>query len=78
MMMHAWSRYEMYAWGSNELRPEAEKVHDHHGPFPGTKMGLTIVDSLDTLWMMGLFDEVQKGKEWAVEHLRKAMNVVSI
>lgn len=75
MMTHAWGNYKKYAWGDNELHPITKL--SHYGTFPGTRIGLTIVDSLDTLWMMGMFDEVQEGKEWAVKRLEKSLNVVS-
>lgn len=74
MMKHAWSNYRKYAWGGNELAPEVRLPHP--GIFGGTKMGLTIVDSLDTLWIMGMFDEVEAGKQWLVQNLTTQMNVV--
>jgi len=76
MMMHAWNNYKAYAWGMNELSPEVKLGDD--GVFPGTKIGLTIADSLDTLWLMGEFEEVKLGKTWLLEHLAKGMNVVSL
>lgn len=76
MMTHAWSNYAKYAWGSNELSPE--NLVPTPGIFHGTKIGLTIVDSLDTLWMMGMFDEVEKGKKWLVENLPKKLNTVRV
>jgi len=35
----------------------------------GFKMGLTIVDSLDTLWIMGLKEEFEKGRQWVRDNL---------
>lgn len=74
MMMHGWSNYRKYAWGGNELDTEVKRPTN--GIFYGTKMGLTIVDSLDTLWMMGLFEEVLAGKEWLVTNLPKELEKV--
>lgn len=74
MMVHAWNGYKKYAWGANELAPLVKLPHD--GVFGGTRMGLTIVDSLDTLWIMGLFDEVELGKQWLMANLTSTSNKV--
>ncbi|KXN74962.1 glycoside hydrolase family 47 protein [Conidiobolus coronatus NRRL 28638] len=51
--LHAWNGYKKYAWGSDEVRPISNRsVSDR---FQG--WGVTIVDSLSTLWLMGLKDE---------------------
>lgn len=76
MMTHGWSNYKKYAWGANELAPEVKRPHP--SIFGGTRMGLTIVDSLDTLWIMGMFDEVEQGKQWLVQNLTAKMNVVCV
>ena len=33
------------------------------------KQGATIVDSLDTLWLMGLNDEWQQARDWVASQL---------
>lgn len=48
--LHAWKSYKRYAWGHDELKPVSKGWIDWMG------LGLTIVDSLDTLWIMGLKD----------------------
>lgn len=45
---HAWKGYKKFAWGHDHLKPIAESYHDWFG------LGLTIVDSLDTIFIMGL------------------------
>lgn len=35
----------------------------------GTALGATIVDGMDTLWIMGLTDRFQDGKNWIADHL---------
>ncbi|KAB8532539.1 hypothetical protein FH972_025484 [Carpinus fangiana] len=50
-----WTGYKKFAWGHDELRPISEGFHD---PFAG--WGATLVDSLDTLWIMGLKDEFEE------------------
>jgi len=74
MMVHAWTGYKKHAWGANELAPISGNPHS--GIFSGTRIGLTIVDSLDTLYTMGLFEEVQLGKMWLKENLTSHLNVV--
>ncbi|KAH7362082.1 glycosyl hydrolase family 47-domain-containing protein [Plectosphaerella cucumerina] len=54
----AWSGYRKYAWTHDELVPQSLSYRD---PFCG--WAATLVDSLDTLWIMGLrseFDEAVK------------------
>lgn len=50
MVQHAWTGYTKYAWGHDHLRPISQTYHDWFG------LGLTIVDGLDTLWLLGLYD----------------------
>ena len=47
--------YEQYAMGADELRPLTLKGKTVFGD-----MGATLVDSLDTLWMMGLREEFDR------------------
>lgn len=45
---HAWTGYKQYAWGHDNLKPISMGSHDWFG------LGLTIVDSLDTLYIMNM------------------------
>jgi len=45
---HAWKGYCSYAWGHDHVKPISRKYQDWFN------LGLTIVDSLDTLWIMNL------------------------
>lgn len=45
---HAWEGYKKFAWGHDHLRPVSGGYQDWFG------LGLTIVDSLDTMYIMGL------------------------
>lgn len=45
---HAWKGYKRFAWGHDNLKPISEGYHEWFG------VGLTIVDSLDTMVIMGL------------------------
>jgi mannosyl-oligosaccharide alpha-1,2-mannosidase len=63
MMQHAWSNYKLYAWGKNELKPISKRAHTG-SIFGAFDLGASIVDSLDTLYIMGMKDEFDEGREW--------------
>uniref|UniRef100_UPI00398EE898 mannosyl-oligosaccharide 1,2-alpha-mannosidase IA-like isoform X2 n=1 Tax=Pristiophorus japonicus TaxID=55135 RepID=UPI00398EE898 len=67
MMKFAWDNYRQYAWGTNELKPLSKNGHAS-GLFGGLQ-GATIVDSLDTLFIMGLQEEYREAKEWVENNL---------
>ena len=71
MMKHAWDNYVKYAWGANELKPISRKGHSA-SIFGNTALGATIVDGLDTLWIMDLKDEFQAGRDWVASQLNFA------
>ena len=62
-MLHAWNNYKLYAWGKNELKPISKRAHTG-SIFGSFDMGATIVDSLDTLYIMGLKKEFDEGRDW--------------
>ncbi|XP_035207175.1 mannosyl-oligosaccharide 1,2-alpha-mannosidase IA-like [Stegodyphus dumicola] len=68
MMKHAWDNYVQYAWGQNELRPLSKRGHSA-GIFGKTALGATIVDGLNTLYIMELYDDYQKGRDWIAANL---------
>lgn len=45
---HSWEGYKKYAWGYDNVKPISKGHHEWFG------LGLTIVDSLDTMYIMGL------------------------
>lgn len=51
--LHAWKGYKNYAWGHDHVKPITKTFQNWFG------LGLTIVDSLDTMYIMGL-----KEGEW--------------
>ena len=59
----AWDGYANYAWGFNELKPNSKRGHSP-GIFGSTSIGATIIDSIDTLYVMGLMDEYKKARDW--------------
>ena len=68
MMMHAWNGYANYAWGANEVKPLSKRGHSA-SVFGSAQMGATIVDAMDTLYIMGLSEEFAKGREWIEQNL---------
>ena len=46
--LHSWKGYKDFAWGHDELRPLSKSYNEWFG------LGLTLIDSLDTMWIMGL------------------------
>ena len=60
-MKHAWKGYKTYAWGQDELKPQRKTGSEWF------HLGLTIIDSLDTLWLMNMMEEYKDAREW-VKH----------
>ena len=63
MTKHAWDGYEKYAWAYNELRPVTKKGHSQ-SIFGDAKTGATIIDAMDTLYIMGFEEEFDRAKTW--------------
>ncbi|KAF9908935.1 hypothetical protein EC991_009234 [Linnemannia zychae] len=56
---HAWKGYKEHAWGHDEVLPVSG---GHRDNFNG--WGATMIDSLDTLVIMGFNDEFDEALEW--------------
>lgn len=54
----AWNAYKRYAWGHDDVKPLTMTYDDNYG------LGLTLVDSMDTLLLMGLDSEFDEAQEW--------------
>uniref|UniRef100_A0A673ZNV4 alpha-1,2-Mannosidase n=1 Tax=Salmo trutta TaxID=8032 RepID=A0A673ZNV4_SALTR len=67
MMTFAWDSYKRYAWGSNELRPVSKQGHSSN--LFGDIKGATIVDALDTLYIMEMFEDFDMATEWVEKNL---------
>uniref|UniRef100_A0A2M4AL54 alpha-1,2-Mannosidase n=1 Tax=Anopheles triannulatus TaxID=58253 RepID=A0A2M4AL54_9DIPT len=61
---HSWKGYKEYAWGHDNLKPISMGFSDWFG------LGLTIVDSLDTLYIMDLQDEFDDARAWVEKYLK--------
>ena len=62
-MVHCWRGYKAQAWGRDEVRPISGGGRDWVG------LGINLLDSLDTLWVMDLKTEFAEGEEWVREKL---------
>ncbi|CAH1785249.1 unnamed protein product [Owenia fusiformis] len=60
---HSWKGYKEYAWGRDELQPISRSYSTWFG------VGLTLVDSLDTMYIMGLKEEFEEAREWVANSL---------
>ncbi|KAI8614585.1 glycoside hydrolase [Chytriomyces sp. MP71] len=60
MTIHAWQGYRTYAWGHDDLAPVRKKPVDW---YRNQTLLNTAVDSLDTLYLLGLEDEYQEAKK---------------
>ncbi|XP_036598526.1 mannosyl-oligosaccharide 1,2-alpha-mannosidase IC [Trichosurus vulpecula] len=61
-MKFAWDNYKQFALGKNELRPVTK--NGYTGGMFGGLGGATIIDALDTLYIMELEDEFREAKNW--------------
>jgi len=70
--LHAWNGYKLYAsFVHDELRPLSGSFTDW------MSLSVSLISSLDTLYLLDLKDEFQEGKEWIVKnlHFDKDLNV---
>ncbi|OXB66541.1 hypothetical protein ASZ78_011656 [Callipepla squamata] len=49
---HAWKGYKDFAWGHDELKPLSKSYSEWFG------LGLTLIDALDTMWILGLKEDI--------------------
>ncbi|CAN0518629.1 unnamed protein product [Rangifer tarandus platyrhynchus] len=61
--LHAWAGYRKFAWGHDELKPLTRSFSEWFG------LGLTLVDALDTMWILGLKKEFQEARKWVSKRL---------
>ncbi|XP_026758009.2 endoplasmic reticulum mannosyl-oligosaccharide 1,2-alpha-mannosidase isoform X1 [Galleria mellonella] len=60
---HAWKAYKEHAWGHDNLKPLSGMAFDWFS------LGLSIVDGLDTAYIMGLTEEFEEGRQWVKNEL---------
>jgi len=61
---HAWQGYRTYAWGKDHLRPISKTQQTWFD------LGLTLIDSLDTMLVMGLTEEYTEARDWVESDLK--------
>ncbi len=63
--LHAWRGYKTYAWGQDQLLPLSKKGKNW---YPHSLL-MTPVDAFDTMYLMGLEDELPDVKQLIVQNL---------
>ncbi|XP_076140913.1 endoplasmic reticulum mannosyl-oligosaccharide 1,2-alpha-mannosidase isoform X1 [Alosa pseudoharengus] len=66
---HAWKGYKEFAWGHDELKPITKTYGEWFG------LGLSIIDALDTMWILGLKEEFEEARIWVKDELSFNKNV---
>ncbi|KAG0051910.1 hypothetical protein BGZ83_003189 [Gryganskiella cystojenkinii] len=69
---HAWQGYKKHAWGHDEVQPVAGGFRDSFNGW-----GATMIDSLDTLVIMGFNDEFDEALEWVKTSFSMTKNPTS-
>jgi len=65
--LHAWNGYRKFAWGFDEVKPLSGTSHDFF--VTGHSFGLSIIEALDTLYVMELDGELAECVRWLRTHL---------
>ncbi|OXA46900.1 Mannosyl-oligosaccharide alpha-1,2-mannosidase isoform A [Folsomia candida] len=73
MMKDAWDDYVMWAWEDNELKPVSQ-TGQHGDIFGDSRIGATIVDSLDTLYIMEMMEEYETARGFVANQLDLNVN----
>ena len=60
--LHAWNGYTQFAWGADEVLPLSGKPKNFF--VPNHSFGLSIIEAMDTLYVMGLDDELDRCVKW--------------
>ncbi|GAB0106175.1 hypothetical protein JMUB6875_51580 [Nocardia sp. JMUB6875] len=65
--LHVWNAYRRFAWGHDELRPLTGGFSEFFAA--GHPVGLSIIEALDTLYVMELDSELDTSVAWIEQHL---------
>jgi hypothetical protein len=65
--VHAWNGYKQFAWGFDEVLPVSATGSDFF--VKGHSFGLSIIEALDTLYVMELDDDLSACVSWLRAHL---------
>jgi mannosyl-oligosaccharide alpha-1,2-mannosidase len=66
-MRWAWRNYRERAWGKDQIKPISGGSESF--PLKGHHLGLSLIEALDTLWVMGLDEEFSDGVNWVTANL---------
>jgi mannosyl-oligosaccharide alpha-1,2-mannosidase len=66
-MAWAWDAYRAQAWGKDEIKPISGGASSF--PLKDRHLGLSLIEALDTLWVMGLDSRFQAGVDWVKANL---------
>mmetsp|Transcript_1179 Transcript_1179/g.1434 ORF Transcript_1179/g.1434 Transcript_1179/m.1434 type:complete len:628 (+) Transcript_1179:65-1948(+) len=69
-MVHAWNGYRDHAFGFDEVKPVTGGTTTHWGG-----LGTTLIDALDTLWLMDMKDEFWEARDWVRDSLDQNVDV---
>jgi hypothetical protein len=65
--LHAWNGYKQFAWGHDQVNPVSGTFSEFF--VPGHPIGLSIIEALDTLYVMELDAELAAGVAWIEQNL---------
>lgn len=65
--LHAWNGYKQFAWGRDEVAPISGRPKDFF--IDGHSFGLSIIEAMDTLYVMELDSELHQCVEWLRSNL---------
>ncbi|WP_242146176.1 glycoside hydrolase family 47 protein [Sphingomonas sp. BAUL-RG-20F-R05-02] len=71
-MAWAWDQYKAHAWGKDEIKPVSGTFSSF--PLKTHHLGLSLVEALDTLWVMGLDSRFEDGVAWVKADLDFAVD----
>jgi mannosyl-oligosaccharide alpha-1,2-mannosidase len=71
MMLFAWNGYKKNAWSKNEVRPVRGMAYTPKVFEKADGLGVTIVDAMDTLYIMNMKKELAEAVEW----VKKSFNM---
>ncbi|QYE36799.1 glycoside hydrolase family 47 protein [Polymorphobacter sp. PAMC 29334] len=65
-MAWSWDLYRQHAWGKDEIKPITGTFSSF--PLKTHHLGLSLIEALDTLWVMGLDSRFEDGVNWVKTH----------
>ena len=66
-MVWAWANYRERAWGKDEIKPISGGFSSF--PLKSHHLGLSLIEAMDTLWLMGLDREFDDALAWVKSSL---------